>query len=138
MFHCPKCSEVIGETVTSCPFCKYEIKMADLRKYQAELDAIWEKANVDAKKQWKHSLVIFILIEIAFFFEFVGLVVLFYYLGVEELTACGLALAAAVALTFFLAVKTKSCHCPHCGRNIHLGGSMYFAKSCPKCGGILR
>lgn len=133
MFQCPKCNEVIGDRLPNCPFCNYEITLADVRKARSQEEDLHKEATEKMKAMWKRRRA--------------GMVLLFFvwFAGTILLAACfmeSLAFTGAIILPllvgFAITKITGAGRCPYCDRLIYQRGAFLFTHNCPLCGGTLR
>jgi len=137
MFHCPKCNEVIGERMATCPFCKYEITASDVKKAREKEETELAVANDAMVAEWKKRSTRAILLYVVFASLVTGLMVLFFAWDLA-LEAATLSIVLGALITWGIAYKIKAGYCPYCDRNIIRRGQFLISVNCPRCGGKLK
>lgn len=137
MFQCPKCNEVIGDKIANCPFCHYEIKLADVRRARQQEEEFIEEATNKMIASWKRRKIGVLFLYLGWLVSTIALEAVFYWCGLE-LEGVVLSLILPIFGMIYISKKTGAGRCPYCERIIYQRGTFWIDKHCPKCGGKLK
>lgn len=135
MYTCPNCSEVLGDDVRECPFCKHVISDTEYKHIENEKESIHEQAVQAAIDEYGRRLRIGVISVLVYFIVIISGCISLVLLGVnQELIFL---LSVAVMIVYLLiAYKLRIDFCPYCEEM--MGKDIFFRKHCPRCGGQLR
>lgn len=135
MINCPKCNELIGDSVTECPICKSPIseearKEAVRNNERLHEDAIANSMSEYAKRTKNEIIVAIVMLLVAI----IGMI----FIAAYDLSIVyGVILFVIVLLFYgFSVYKYRIGLCPYC--ESFMGRGMLFRTHCPRCGGRLR
>lgn len=135
MINCPKCNELIGDSVTECPICKSLIseearKEAVRNNERLHEDAIANSMSEYAKRTKNEIIVAIVMLLVAI----IGMI----FIAAYDLSIVyGVILFVIVLLFYgFSVYKYRIGLCPYC--ESFMGRGMLFRTHCPRCGGRLR
>lgn len=135
MIKCPKCNELIGDTVVDCPICKTHLTEEYRQKAYEQNARIHEEAITNAMKEYakrtKYEMIIAVIMVLL---AVIGLSMI----AVFDLNVVyGIVLFVVVLLIYGVGVwRFRIGLCPYC--ESVMGRGFFFRTHCSRCGGKLR
>ena len=139
MIYCPKCKESLGDNITTCPFCFYEITDYErvlIAKEQREEDEKTLHEEILKAEEFSSLRTIWILGTIIFVIVFylVFIILLFADLTKAALAVFTIGTVFTAIMSLYLILVMKVNNCPHCGRYLFRNWGPY----CQWCSGRIR
>ena len=134
MINCPKCNELIGNDVISCPFCKTQITQEYRREIFRKNERFHDEAINEVMDEYTSRIRIEIITAIV-------MIVLagsgMFVIALYDLNVIwGMILFAFLFLIYvFSVIKFRIRICPYC--ESFMGKGILFRRYCPRCGGRL-
>lgn len=135
MYTCPNCSELLGDNVRECPFCKHVVSDAEYRMAGSIKESMLEQAVQATMDEYGRRLrngfiatLIYIVVIVA------GIILLVAFDIAQEIVI----LSFILVLVVYMAVtwKLRIGFCPYCEGM--MGRGTLLRTHCPRCGGRLR
>ena len=137
MKQCPRCKELIGDTLEVCPVCKAEFTEKELDEMKkaaqgAEVQALIREHNMLKSFQKKRAILSFLLLGDLVFFFVAAIAVL----SVEPLRNTAIIVGLAVVFVAVLVgaiifgLVSGGANCPYCGRLLFRN----YGTHCAGCG----
>lgn len=135
MINCPKCHELIADSVAKCPICHSLISEEDRREAVRNNERMQEEAIAESMAEYARRTRSEIIVGIVMILTVVIGTLLIVSLGINLMFL--IALFAAVFIFYLFSVfKFHLSQCPYC--ETFMGRGRIFSAYCPKCGGRLR
>lgn len=132
---CPKCKESIGETLSECPFCKYQFTVEDNEKIkrekeEAELSEARKTEELRAKRA-KMRVIYFIVMMCCYILPYgVGGMIASMTKNFNVFVYVTIAAMVSGTAVMIIGIVNGAFRCPYCGSILFRN----YGKHCSNCG----
>ena len=132
-YNCPNCSQLIKDDSDTCPFCKHEISVKELREIKRD-EAKKEAEFINDKiEEYSRRFKLRIVVDIIYLVLIIAMIPITLSLDLPDLWIS--VIYFGIILVYVILFCTLSIYrCPHCNKVIARIGNSY----CRMCGGQLR
>lgn len=135
MYTCPNCSELLGDNVRECPFCKHVVSDAEYRMAGSIKESMLEQAVQATMDEYGRRLRNGFIATLIYIVVIVAGIILMATLGMEQ-EIFFLLFIIALVVYMIITWKLRIGFCPYC--EDMMGRGTLLRNHCPRCGGRLR